>query len=196
MVFVLFIIVGVYDSHVILSSYYRTPVGRDYSKITEQNCSQVVTHYGGNKFGGLFDVSIAPTGEIVAVDSDNKYIIVLDDKLNLLKLIGKESGDSRLVDPHNVAVTDNVIAVSDWGTHQVKKYSLQGELLSVIGCHGDKNGHFHYPKGLAFNNNKLLYVEDGDNHRVQVLYFNKMISLHFHLAIEGTILDNFSILLV
>ena len=109
---VLFVIVGVYDSHVILSCYYR--------KITEQNCSQVVTHYGGNKFGGLFDVAIAPIGEVVAVDSDNKYIIMLDDKLNLLKLIGNESGDSRLVDPNNVAVTDNVIAVSDWGSHQVK----------------------------------------------------------------------------
>ena len=63
---------------------------------------------------------------------------------------------------------DNVIAVSDWGSHQVKKYSLQGVLLSVIGCHGDKNGQFNCPRGLAFNNNKLLYVVDGFNHRVQI----------------------------
>ena len=168
MVFVLFITVGVYDSHVILSCYYRTPVDRDYNKMTEQDCSQVVTHYGGNKFGGLIDVAIAPTGEVVIVDCDNRCVVVLDDKLNLLKLIGQGSGNSRLVIPYGVAVTDNVIAVSDWGSHQVKKYSLQGEFLSVIGCHGDKNGQFNYPKGLAFNNNKLLYVVDGSNHRVQV----------------------------
>ena len=169
MVFVLFIIVGVYDSHVILSCYYRTPVDyRDYNKMTEQDCSQVVTHYGGNKFGGLSDVAIAPTGEVVIVDYDNRCVVVLDDKLNLLKLIGQGSGNSRLVIPYGVAVTDNVIAVSDWGSDQVKKYSLQGELLSVIGCHGDKNGQFNHPRGLAFNNNKLLYVVDGGNHRVQV----------------------------
>ena len=169
MVFVLFIIVGVYDSHVILSCYYRTPVDyRDYNKMTEQDCSQVVTHYGGNKFGRLTDVAIAPTGEVVIVDYDNRCVVVLDDKLNLLKLIGQGSGNSRLVRPNGVAVTDNVIAVSDWGSHQVKKYSLQGELLSVIGCHGDKNGQFNRPRGLAFNNNKLLYVVDGFNHRVQV----------------------------
>ena len=168
MVFALFIIVGVYDSHVILSCYYRTPVHyRDYSKMTEQDCSQVVTHYGGNKFGRLSDVAIAPTGEVVIVDHDNRCVVVLDDKLNLLKLIGQGSGNSRLVDPYGVAVTDNVIAVSDWGSHQVKKYSLQEELLSVISCHSDKNSQFNRPRGLAFNN-KLLYVVDGGNHRVQV----------------------------
>ena len=166
MVFVLSIIV--YDSHVILSCYYRTLVDRDY-KMTEQDCSQVVTHYGGNKFGSLLDVAIAPTGELVIVDDGNSHVIVLDDKLKLLKLIGQGSGDSILVEPYGVAVIDDVIAVSDWGRgHQVKKYSLQGEFLSVTGCRGDKNGQFNYPKGLAFNNNKLLYVVDGLNHRVQV----------------------------
>ena len=93
---------------------------------------------------------------------------MLDNKLNLLKVIGQGSGNSRLVNPYGIAVTDNVIAVSDWGSNQVKKYSLQGELLSVIGCKGNKNGQFKYPVGLAFNNNKLLYVVDNWNNRVQV----------------------------
>ena len=149
--------------------YYRTPVDyRDYKNITEQDCSQVVTHYGGNKFNRLFDVAIAPTGEIVIVDGKN-HIILLDNKLNLLKLIGQGNSNSGLVSPDGVAVSvDNVIAVSDWGSDQVKKYSLQGELLSVIGCRGDKNGQFNRPRGLTFNNNKMLYVVDGYNHRVQV----------------------------
>ena len=162
MVFVLFIIVGVYNSHVILSCYYRTPVDRDYNKMTEQDCSQVVTHYGGNKFGYLTDVAIAPTGEVLIVDFDKECVVVLDDKLKFLKVIGQGSGNSRLVNPHSVAVIDNVIAVSDWGSHQVKKYSLRGEFLSVIGYYGDKNGQFNTPRGLAFNNNKLLYVVDED----------------------------------
>ena len=136
--------------------------------MTEQDCSQVVTHYEGNKFGGLTDVAIAPTGEVVIVDYDNRYVVVLDDKLNLLKFIGQGSGNSRLVRPYSVALTDNFIAVNDLDNDQVKKYSLQGEFLSAIGCRGDKNGQFNHPRGLAFNNNKLLYVVDGCNHRVQV----------------------------
>ena len=83
-------------------------------------------------------------------------------------MIGQGSDNSRLISPDGVAVTDNVIAVSDWYSHQVKKYSLQGELLSEIGCHGNNNGQFNCPRGLAFNNNKLLYVVDSFNHRVQV----------------------------
>ena len=179
MVFVLFIIVGVYDSHVVLSCYYRTPVDRDCNKMTEQDCSQVVTHYRGKKFGHPFDVAIAPTGEVVIVDHDNKCVVVLDDKLELLKVIGQGSGNSRLVSPHGVAVTDNVIAVSDWDSHQVKKYSLRRGFLSVIGCRGDKNGQFDFPRGLAFNNNKLLYVVDGDNYRVQVFQEDNTFAFSF-----------------
>ena len=170
---------GVYDSHVILSCYYRTPVDRDYSKMTEQDCSQVVTHYGGNKFGYLWDVATGPNGEVVIVDHGNRCVVVLDDKLNLLKVIGQGSDNSRLVRPDGVAVTDNVIAVSDWGSHQVKKYSLQGELISVIGCRGNNNGQFNYPRVLAFNKNKLLYVVDGSNHRVQVFQQNDTFAFKF-----------------
>ena len=171
--YILFIIIVYYvcvsDSHVILlSCYYRTPVDRDYKKMTEQDCSQVVTHYRGHKFGGLSDVTVTCNDEILIVDYGNRCVVVLDNKLNLLKVIGQGSGNSRLVDPDGVAVTDNVIAVSDYGSHQVKKYSLQGELLSVIGGYGNKNGQFSYPMGLAFNNNNLLYVVDHINHRVQV----------------------------
>ena len=77
-------------------------------------------------------------GEMVIVDYGNKCVVVLDDKLNLTRVIGQDSGNSRLVSPDGVAVTDDVIAVSDWDSHQVKKYSLQGELLSVIGGHATR----------------------------------------------------------
>ena len=171
---------GVYDSHVILlSCYYRTPVDRNYNNMTEQDCSQVVTHYGGNKFSGLIDVTVAPSDEVLIIDKRNRRVVVLDNKLNLLKMIGQGSGNSRLASPNGVAVTDNIIAVSDEGSHQVKKYSLQGELLSVIGCHGNKNGQFNYPRGLAFNNNKSLYVIDKDNYRVQVFRQDDTFSFSF-----------------
>ena len=136
--------------------------------MADQDSSQVVTHYGGNKFGYLNDVAIVPTGEVVIVDYGNGNVVVLDDKLKLLKLIGQGNANNSLVSPYGVAVTDNIIAIIDCGSDQVKKYSLQGDFLSVIGCRGDKNGQFKSPMGLAFNNSKLLYVVDGFNHRIQV----------------------------
>ena len=56
----------------------------------------------------------------------------------------------------------------NYGSHQVKNYSWQAELLSVIGCYGHKNSQFKYPRGLAFSNNKVLYVVEGENFRIQV----------------------------
>ena len=164
---------------ILLSCYYRTPVDRDYNKMTEQDCSQVVTNYGGNKFGHLRDVTVTSNDEVIIVNRGNNCVVVLDNKLNLLKVIGQGSGNDRLIRPECVAGTDNIVAVSDSGNNQVKKYSLQGELLSVIGCHDNKNEQLYYPMGLAFNNNKLLYVVDGDNYRVQVFQQDNTFAFSF-----------------
>jgi len=154
----------------ILSCYCRISVVlRDYSKMRERHC-QVITHYGGNKFGRLCDVAVGVNDEVVIVDDTNKCVIVLDRNFALLAIIGRGSGDSRLIDPDGVSVNkDGIIAVSDWGVDQVKKYSMQGKLLSVIGSsRGNKNGQLNGPRGLVFSSNKMLYVVDGWNYRVQV----------------------------
>ena len=154
----------------ILSCYCRiSVVPRDYSKMREGHC-QVMTHYGGSKFGKLMDVAIGVNNEVIIIDATNKFVIVLDCNFALLAVIGRESGDNRLIDPDGVAVSkDDIIAISDFSSHQVKKYSLQGELLSIIGNNrGNSNGQFNGPRGLVFSSNKMLYVVDGWNHRVQV----------------------------
>ena len=107
--------------HVILSCYYRTPVDKDYNELTEQNCTKVVTQYGENKFDNPCDIAIAPTGEVVIVNFyGSNDLIILDGKFNPLNIIGLGGGDNGLVRPHGVAVTGNLIAVSDWGNDQVK----------------------------------------------------------------------------
>ena len=154
----------------ILSFYCRISVIlRDYSKMREGHC-QVMTHYGGKKFGKLSDVAIGVNNEVIIIDYTNKCVIVLDCNFALLAVIEQGSGDNRLLYPNGVAVSkDDIIAISDCSSHQVKKYSLQGKLLSIIGNNrGNNNGQFNVPRGLVFSSNKMLYVVDGWNHRVQV----------------------------
>jgi len=140
----------------------------------QQDCS-VVTNYGRKKFGELRDVAIGVNDEVVIVDATNKCVIVLDCNMTLLSVIGQGSGDSNLIDPNGVAVSkDGIVAVSDYGSHQVKKYSLQGKLLSVIGNkRGNNNGQFDLPRGLVFSSNKMLYAVDGNNYRIQVFEDHK-----------------------
>ena len=81
----------------ILSCYYRTPVDKDRNEITQRNPSQVITHYGNKQFTCPWDITIAHTGEIIIVDYGNSVVLILDDNLNLLTVIGQGNGDSRLV---------------------------------------------------------------------------------------------------
>ncbi|XP_065917713.1 E3 ubiquitin-protein ligase TRIM71-like [Dysidea avara] len=161
--------IAVDGQHIPGSPHKISVVLRDYSKMREGHC-QVMTHYGGNRFGDLTDVAIGVNNEVIIVDYTNKCVIVLDCNFALLAVIGQGSGDNRLVSPNGVAVSkDNIIAISDSSSDQVKKYSLQGELLSIIGTNiGNNNGQFNVPRGLVFSSNKMLYVVDRWNHRVQV----------------------------
>lgn len=61
---------------------------RDYSKITEQECVQIMKE---TEFRQLHDVAIGSNDEVVIIESDN-CVLVFDKKLNLLKKIrGKKS---------------------------------------------------------------------------------------------------------
>ena len=149
---------------------------RDYcnSEIKEENC-QLVTHYGGKKFSGPYDVigrgpyvAIGPKDEVVIVDVGNTEVIIFDKDLKLMKTFGHGSGDSTLRWPAGVAVGQHVIAVSECSVNVVRKYSLQGDYLSKFGSHGSGDGQFSGPLGLCFNSKGLLYVVDRSNCRVQV----------------------------
>ena len=147
-----------------------TPL-RDYTKIEEKNC-QLVTHYGGKKFNNPRGIAIGPNDEVVIVDYTNKEIIIFDKDLKLIRTFGQGSGYSKLNNPVSVAVGHNVIAVSEYNDHVVKKFSLQGDYLSEFGSRGSGDGKFSNPQGLCFNSKGLLYVVDYGNRRVQVFREN------------------------
>ena len=144
---------------------------RDYTKIEEKNC-ELVTHYGGKKFNCPRAIATGPNDEVVIADKNNKEVIMLDKNLKLIRTFGQGSGDSKLNYPINVAVDHNIIAVSEYNDHVVKKFSLQGDYRSKFGSHGSGDGQFHHPQGLRFNSKGLLYVVDNDNCRVQVFREN------------------------
>jgi len=150
---------------------------RDYSKMRQQDCD-VVTDYGGKEFGVLYDVVIGVNDEVIVVDNTNKCAVVLDCNLTLLSVIGQGSG---LENPNAIAISkDGIIAVSDWGSNQVKKYTIQGKLLSVIGTsRGSNDDQFDHPSGLVFSSDKALYIVDRGNSRVLVFQQDDKFSFTF-----------------
>ena len=142
------------------------PPIRDYRQLRGQNHHQTVTHYGGNKFESLQSIAIGSNDEVILLH--NNEVIIFDKDLQFVRTFG---GRGQLQYPIGVAADDDVIAVSDWKDHTVKKFTLQGNLLSQFGYHGSEDGQFNHPQGLCFSmvcTKCLLYVVDNHNGRVQV----------------------------
>jgi len=152
---------------IIVYHFRVTTTLRDYTKIEAQNC-QLITQYGGKKFQYPHDITTTTNDDVVVVDRDNNDVVILDKDMNLIRSFGQGSGDSKLNKPVGVAVGYNVIAVSEWSDHVVKKFTLQGDYLSKFGSYGSGDGQFNNPRGLTFNSKGLLYVVDRSNCRVQV----------------------------
>ena len=73
--------------------------------------------------------------------------------------------------PKGIAVDDSGnIWITDCYQSKVKKYDSQGNYLSTLGKHGNQQGEFNQPTGIAISGNEI-YVVDHLNGRVQV--FNK-----------------------
>ena len=161
---------------------------RDYTKTNLRNC-QLITQYGEKKFSAPFDSKVTTDGDIVLIDRDNHDLVVLDKDLKLIRALGQGSGDSKLRNPAGVAVGHNVIAVSEYDDHVVKKFTLQGDYLSKFGCHGSSRGQFNNPQGLAYNSKGLLYVVGRSNCRVQV--FDPRNTYVFQFGSKGSNLGQF-----
>ena len=151
---------------------------RDYTKIEVQNC-QLITQYGGKKFQCPYDITTTTNDDVVMVDYTNKDVVILNKDMKLIRSFGQGSGDSKLNNPVGVAVGHNVIAVSEYDDHVVKKFTLQGDYLSKFGSCGSGDGQFTNPQGLTFNSKGLLYVVDRSNYRIQLFDNNNKFLFKF-----------------
>ena len=122
------------------------------------------------------DVAVGPNNEVVILDNE---AVILDKNLKFVRSFGRGTGDSGLNSPVGVAIYQDVIAISEYDHHVVKKFSLQGDYLSKFGSLGNEDGQFKNPQGLCFNSKGLLYVVDHYNDRVQVFNHDDKFSSKF-----------------
>jgi len=138
-----------------------------------------------------YGISTGPNSEIAVLDSSNLQVVLFKmgegKDLIFMKKFGFEEGDGKISNPHGIVIGENLIVVSDWSSHVVKMFTLNGEYQSTIGStRGDRDGQFNNPFGLAFNSKKILFVVDCGNYRVQAFDTTKNNALRVKFGFKGS----------
>ena len=67
----------------------------------------------------------------------------------------------------------------------MKKFSLDGQYLGMVGGHGNGPGRFTRPKGIAVDREENLYVVDAAFENVQLFNGDGNLLMHFGGAYKG-----------
>ena len=108
----------------------------------------------------------------VAVDKDDNIYVSDSGKSSLFKF--SEEGNFMIVTSAQddefgfIKVINDKLYVCDRKNHRIQILNTELEYIDSFGCHGDGDGQFHWPNGIAQDEAGNLYVSDSNNNRVQV----------------------------
>ena len=107
---------------------------------------------------------------VYVVDSELAQLFKIENNQNEAVAV---SLNESLVQPTSVAIdsSNNSLYITDTATHQIKQFSFDGKLKSIIGKRGTAEGEFNYPTSVWKDKSGQLYVTDSLNFRIQI--FNR-----------------------
>lgn len=85
----------------------------------------------------------------------------------LKELIG---GENKLRMPQGIVCYDDVLYIADQDADTIKKYDLNGKLLSEIGKTGNGEGELLSPSALAVDQEGNIYVAEEGNFRISIFH--------------------------
>ncbi len=129
-----------------------------------------VSLIGMNKPGRLgrpIGVAIDARDNVYVSDAIGRKIVVYGPDHEFAAAIGRYGELER---PAGIAIDNerNRLYVVDVATHNVKVYSLGGELLFEFGTRGSGDGEFNFPTHVAVSESGKVFVVDSMNNRVMI----------------------------
>lgn len=147
---------------------YVTDMSRQAVFVFDEKAGELVPWdkaEGLANFHAPVGIALGPDGKILVADADLGIVAQLDGQGNPGRAIGRgvlKRPTGLAYDPHG-----RRIYVADTHAHDVKVFDERGNLVNVIGRHGEGDGEFNFPTFLAFAHGEL-YVADTMNSRIQV----------------------------
>lgn len=128
-----------------------------------ESAYQVVRRWGtlprGHEFGTISSIAVDSHDRVYVYQRGNPPIIVFDPD----GTYNRSLGEGQIDDPHGIFIgPDDHIYVTDRDSHRVLKFTIQGELVLVLGSgRPSKDAPFNHPADVAVSANGDIYVADG-----------------------------------
>ena len=118
------------------------------------------------------------TGNIYIADESNNRVQVLSCNGDYLFMFSE-----KMSNPVGICVFQNTVFVTQYSSHCVNMYELEGKLMKSVGSRGNGEALFYYPRGIDVSDrNHSIYVCDCYNNRVQIL--TEELKYHSMLGID------------
>ena len=166
-------------------------------RVVYMDLSRTYQKMGGIKFGsigihvktidgiiGPRHIAFASTGELVVCEWKGNCMKVFDSHHRQVLSFGNAgSKESMLNVPFGVAISpDDTVFVA--AKHCVKKFTLNGQFIALVGSEGKEQQQFCFPWAIAYNcTNNKVYVCDTANHRITIL--NHDLTFHGSFGRKG-----------
>ena len=116
------------------------------------------------------NIYIADTGShrVQVFTCNGEYLFMFSEKMNR---------------PVGICISQNKVFVTQFGSHCINMYELEGKLIKSVGSEGNGEAQFNHPLDLDVSDrNNNIYVCDRDNDRIQIL--TEELKYHSMLGID------------
>ena len=140
-----------------------TVLDKDGKRIQTITCEEFISPMG---------VAVDKDDNIYVSDMHTTFIIKFSKEGNLIKVVGRKGTlPGEFDSPSFIKIINDKLYVCDRGNNRFQILDSELEYVNGFGCHGDRDGQFEYPNGIAQDEAGNLYVSDSHNNRVQVFDF-------------------------
>lgn len=124
-----------------------------------------------NEFNSPSDIIADGRGFLYVADGWNHRIQVLNEDGIFIREFGyKGSNPGELNWPSHICIDadEALVMVTEVRNHRVSMFQTNGQFVKCFGRKGSGLGQLYKPRGIAMDFNKIVYVCDCGNHRIQV----------------------------
>lgn len=143
----------------------------------------LVKSWGGQgtkpgKFMYPAGIAVDYAGIVFVTDvGNNRVQVFTNDGVPLSQFGSRGSGKNNFINPYGIAVDDfYTVYVSDTGNHRIQKLQLDINYgmtqVKSWGCCGSANGKLKFPRTIAVDQDRNVYVADSGNNRIQKFTHN------------------------